>query len=220
MLLQLSSVPHVFREVGLEAVAWMCSVKKLFWRNSQNSQESTCIEVSFLIKLQFWEHLSMTASKLAISRPKKSSVWYGFILEWQPFADVLQNRYSYKFRNIHRKTPESLYNKVGLQVYLKETTTQVFSCEYFEIFKNSFFYRTPPVAASGFSWDSTHFWPTIPFYNAWISKISITDILLGPKHTSAYRSKWVTVSGHYPFPMNVPLLTPWKLELCWCFLGE
>ena len=30
----------------------------------------------------------------------------------------------------------------------KETLTQVFSCEFFEIFKNTFFYRTPSVAAS------------------------------------------------------------------------
>ena len=32
---------------------------------------------------------------------------------------------------------ESVFNKV----------TQVFSCEYFEIFMNNFFYRTPPVAS-------------------------------------------------------------------------
>ena len=32
-------------------------------------------------------------------------------------------------------------------VCLKETSTQVFSCEYYVIFMNSFFYRTPPVAA-------------------------------------------------------------------------
>ena len=39
---------------------------------------------------------------------------------------------------------------VGLQqLYLKVTPTNVFSCEYCEIFKNSFFYRTPLVAASG-----------------------------------------------------------------------
>ena len=30
----------------------------------------------------------------------------------------------------------------------KETLVQVFSCEFCEIFKNTFFYRTPPVAAS------------------------------------------------------------------------
>ena len=31
----------------------------------------------------------------------------------------------------------------------KEIPTQEFSCEYCEIFINTFFYRTPPVAASG-----------------------------------------------------------------------
>ena len=30
----------------------------------------------------------------------------------------------------------------------KGTLAQVFSCEYYEIFKNMFSYRTPPVAAS------------------------------------------------------------------------
>ena len=33
-------------------------------------------------------------------------------------------------------------------LFLKETPTQVFSCEYCEFFKNNFFYRTPMVAAS------------------------------------------------------------------------
>ena len=40
---------------------------------------------------------------------------------------------------------EPFFNKV---VGLKETPTQVFSCEICEIFKNSFFNRTPPVASS------------------------------------------------------------------------
>ena len=31
----------------------------------------------------------------------------------------------------------------------KETQAQVFSCEFYEISKNTFPYRTPPVAASG-----------------------------------------------------------------------
>ena len=43
---------------------------------------------------------------------------------------------------------ESLFNKfAGLNVCIfikKETATQMLSCEYCEIFKNSFFYRTPP----------------------------------------------------------------------------
>ena len=48
----------------------------------------------------------------------------------------------------HRKTPvlESLLNK---------TPTQVFSCEICEIFKNTYFYRTPPVSSSIFSVIST-----------------------------------------------------------------
>ena len=46
---------------------------------------------------------------------------------------------------------ESLFDKVaGLQFFQKETPTQVFSCEYCEIFKDSFFNRTPLIAASGF----------------------------------------------------------------------
>ena len=34
------------------AVIWVCSVKKVFLNTLQNSQENTCIGVSFLIKLQ------------------------------------------------------------------------------------------------------------------------------------------------------------------------
>ena len=36
----------------------------------------------------------------------------------------------------------------GLQLYYKETPTQVVSCKICEIFKSTFFYRSPPVAAS------------------------------------------------------------------------
>ena len=37
---------------GIEAVVQTCSVKKLLLEISQNSQENTCVRVSFLIKLQ------------------------------------------------------------------------------------------------------------------------------------------------------------------------
>ena len=36
----------------------------------------------------------------------------------------------------------------GLQLFQKETATQMFSCEIYEIFKNIYFCRTYPVAAS------------------------------------------------------------------------
>ena len=75
--------------------------------------------------------------------------------------DLSQNRSSHqrcssKFRKIHRKTlaQESLFNKVaGLRpatLFKKETLAQVFSCEFCEILKNTFFDRTSLVAASEF----------------------------------------------------------------------
>ena len=56
-------------------------------------------------------------------------------------------------KNVTRKTVYQrlflikLQGGKGLQLYSKETPTQVFSCEIGEIFKNTFFYRTPLVAA-------------------------------------------------------------------------
>ena len=47
---------------------------------------------------------------------------------------------------------ESLFNRVeGLKDcnFIEEAPTQVFSCEISEIFKNNFFYRMSPLAASG-----------------------------------------------------------------------
>ena len=58
---------------------------------------------------------------------------------------------------------EALFNKVA---GLKETPTQVFPCEYFKIFKNSFFYRAPLLAASENS--------------------SILDVCWIPKYASAW----------------------------------
>ena len=72
---------------------------------------------------------------------------------------------------------ESLFNEVaGLsgnskRHQRKETPTQVLSCEYCEIFKNSLFYRTLPVAASAFNvltfvTGLTHLWPMLmPYRN-------------------------------------------------------
>ena len=56
-----------------------------------------------------------------------------------------QNRCSYIFRDIHRKSLvlEHLFNKaVGLRL-----PTKVFSCKNYKTFKNNFFNRTPRLAA-------------------------------------------------------------------------
>ena len=58
---------------------------------------------------------------------------------------------SSRWQMFFKKVVQSLINK--LQAFksatLKETPTQVFFYEYCKIFKNSFFYGTPPVVASG-----------------------------------------------------------------------
>ena len=50
-----------------------------------------------------------------------------------------------------RSSNSEVFCRKGVQAFNfieKETLAQVFSCEFCEISKNTFFYRTPPVAAS------------------------------------------------------------------------
>ena len=70
-------------------------------------------------------------------------------VEKQPFADVLQNKTLQNFAIFKGKTPvlESLFNKVLALKVKTDDPIQIFSCEYCEIMKNSFFY-TALVAAS------------------------------------------------------------------------
>ena len=61
---------------------------------------------------------------------------------------VLRNYAKFKGKHLWQSL---FFNKVAGEVcdYIKkETLAQVFSCEYFQIFKNAFFYETPPVAPS------------------------------------------------------------------------
>ena len=96
-----------------------------------------------------WVSLSLKASFVALHH------------HWQVFFNhrsirlkvFCENRCSQKFRKIQRKTPvpESLLNKVrpeACNFIIKETLAQVFSSEFCEISKNTFYYRTPLVAAS------------------------------------------------------------------------
>ena len=52
---------------------------------------------------------------------------------------------SMKFRKIHRKTPSP--ESQACNFIKKESLAQVFSCKFYEISKDTFFYRTSPVAA-------------------------------------------------------------------------
>ena len=106
----------------------------------------------FILKFTIFEIISMFSfwnknfkrikSQITLEWSCQNNIWLK-----QPFADVFQNKWSLKFCNIHKKTLvlESLFNKVALKFFIKkrQTTTQVLSCEYWEIFMKSFFYRTP-----------------------------------------------------------------------------
>ena len=68
---------------------------------------------------------------------QQNSLFINFVMSWMFL----------KFRRFHEKTPvlESLFNKIAVlnpQVY-QETLAQVFSCEFWEIFKKNF-YRILP----------------------------------------------------------------------------
>ena len=71
------------------------------------------------------------------------------------FEGVLWKRRSSKFRKMHRKgpVPKPLFIK-------KETLAQTFSCKFCGTFKNTFIYRTPPLAASGL----IHISPMFPLH--------------------------------------------------------
>ena len=70
----------------------------------------------------------------------------GFFIEHlqkQYFADIPQNRYSLKFCQLHRKAlvlESRLKNLQPEGLQLHERLQHVFSCEVFEIFKNTFPY--------------------------------------------------------------------------------
>ena len=54
-----------------------------------------------------------------------------------------------RFQLSFRSSCSQMFLKMlGLQLYEKETLTQVFSCEIWEIFNDCFFYSIPLVAAS------------------------------------------------------------------------
>ena len=64
---------HVFQPT--EAVLQRCSAKKVFLVISQNSQENTCVTVSFLINLQNWGQRPTILSK---KETKTQMLWQNF----------------------------------------------------------------------------------------------------------------------------------------------
>ena len=144
----------------------------MFLEISQNSQECTCVRVSFLITLQdeTWnfvkkETLVQVLSYEFCEISKNICSYRTFSVatsDWQTTASQ-SNSMSFlqlfKLRWIYRTikklkssvtSEDSVMEKnvwLSLQIINKGTLAQGFSCDFWKIFKNTFFHRTPPVAA-------------------------------------------------------------------------
>ena len=124
-----------------------CFGLNLFFKKKQRAWRPLTQVFSFkyceIFKNTFFEeHLQTAASDLCNSRNRSSppEVFLGVLKisskitrEYHAEEGVVR-RCCYKFCKFHRKAP------------MLESPTQVFSCEIFEVFKNTFIYRTPPVA--------------------------------------------------------------------------
>ena len=127
--------------VDLKNIYNILKIHTKLWRNRKKS--------AFLIVGNSAKSVNFETSReslqfFVLETQLKCNTYYSYCKK-QPFADVLQNSCPKTFCNIHRKALvlESLFNNfVGLKVsnfIKKETPAKVFSCEYWDIFKNSFF---------------------------------------------------------------------------------
>ena len=96
----------------IEAIARRCSLKKVFFEISQNSQENTCPRVSFLIKLQ------ASACKF-INKDTLTQVFFCEICE------ISQNNFSY------RTAPVIAFGKMQFQrvTKVKVINSKMEGCE-------------------------------------------------------------------------------------------
>ena len=108
-----------------EAVVWKCSVEKVFLEISQNSQENTCAMVSFFTEHLRWLLLSFFARTVE---------------QYQVFCKkgVLKNFTKFTEKHLRQSF---LFNEVTYNFMKKKTLAHVFSCEFYEIFKNTFFLK-------------------------------------------------------------------------------
>ena len=124
---------------------------------------------------------------------------------WSPLGVFYKKRCSEKFSNNHRKTPVSkflFYNvaALSLQLHQRETPTQVFSCEYCEIFKSTYFGEHLRTAASGF------------IYLCIYSFISLFKIFYGSCETlKVYINSMLGVAKNTQFIHEIGKLGNWTL---------
>ena len=136
---------HFSRPIRLQMfISDKCSIFTSFSKCLWNSQTLSWILVVDCLKAR-----QETYGRTVSSGTVNSECW-----QKQPFADVLQNRCSIKFHNIHRKTPvlKSPFNKVtGLKAcnfVEKKLQYRFFSVKFAKFLRTIFFDRTPLVAAT------------------------------------------------------------------------
>ena len=167
-----SSASLAYESVTLirrEAVAQRCSVKKVFLEISPNSQENTCARASFLIlkkeTLEACNFIKKETLALVLSCEFCEISKNTFSYRPPPVTpsirkpELQKNRKSRSshqrcsikrvFLVISRNSQENICARVSFLIKLqacnfikKETRTQVFSCEFWEIFKSTFFTDT------------------------------------------------------------------------------
>ena len=132
-------------------------MKKLFLKIPQNSQENTCARVLFnkvaglrpatLLKKWLW-HRCFPVNFVKFLRTPffyRTPLMAAFVCKVKKAFKSPINLFSlslvYVFEKLQKQSPLSL-------TLLKKILVQLFSCENWKIFKNNFFKRTSPVAAS------------------------------------------------------------------------
>ena len=118
-ILKVYSVPYTLRYRSRQQ---RCSVKKVFLEISSNLLEDTCARASSLIKLQ----------------ARGVFPWIIRNFKEHLFLKNASNCCIWKWKT-----------NVKIISFRQETLAQVFSCECCETSQNTFFYRTPLLAASG-----------------------------------------------------------------------
>ena len=139
----------------LTKVAQRSSGRKAFSELLQNSQKYTCARTSFLIKLQAeaWNFIKKETLTQVLSsefgKISKNTFSYRTpLVAACEFSRISFTTFIEALRNDLQNFLWLTLNLQGLQLYQKETPTQVFFCEIWKIFNSIFFYRKPPVAAS------------------------------------------------------------------------
>ena len=117
-----------------EAVALRCFLRKSAFRNLQNSQENTCVRVSFLIKL-LASILQNTSGRLLAFLVHISPT----ILQKQPPEVFYEKDYSQKFHmKFYMKTPVPQ----ACSFIEKETLTEAFPVKFAEFLRTVFLQNT------------------------------------------------------------------------------